>query len=333
MHSLSGMKEIVYEYRNMKIASIIVCLVIGLFTVWTYQVNSVPQLLPVSSPAATIGHRWDDRISLERRAKCNHGSKEVCHSTNKSLVATFWGSRSVDKWISANILSAFPSHSFDHMVFVYDNSSWHMHPGYQQMIWIHIDGQHRFWYLKRFVPPAVLKAYDFLWIIDDDAKLHFRPSAYQCVIQNLSIPLSAPGRLSGPLSHGITRRNYDFKDRIGRWVDFVETGPIAVVSSSAWHCVYMYLDASTGTGWGLDMIWCNAIAQQCLSSAERQRACAIIDAFGVHHESTSMYSNEAGLPELSVYTQAHKTLLTQRRNIGPLAEDDKLVAFCRGNLF
>ena len=331
------MGELFDKLRNRKICSVVGFLVISLFTIATYQMIPLSQVLSaehVTTPSQfNTLKSWDERLSFERRVSCNYKSKEMCHSTNKSLVATFWGRRSTDKWISTNFLSAFPSHSFDHMVFVYDNSSWHTHPSYQQIIWIHVDGQLRFWYLKRFVSPVLLKAYTFLWIVDDDAKLHFRPLAYQCVVQNLSIPLSAPGRLSGPLSHGITRMNYDFKNQIGRWVDFVETGPIAVVSSLAWQCIYTYLDASTGTGWGLDMIWCNAIAHRCFPSSERQKACAIIDAFGVHHESTSMYSNDAGSPELSLYAQAHKKLLTHRRNIGPLAKDDKLVGSCKGNLF
>jgi hypothetical protein len=80
----------------------------------------------------------------------------------------------------------------------------------------------------------------------------------------LNISLSPPGRLSGVLSHDITKINKKFKKQIGRWTDFIETGPIVIISSSAWQCLYMYLDAAAVTGWGFDYIWCNIIAQKCL---------------------------------------------------------------------
>ena len=121
---------------------------------------------------------FDERLNFERRAQCNYNNTKMCYSMNKSLVVTFWGDRSRDKWLSDNILSAYPLHSFDHIIFVYDNSSWHAHPAYKHFIWIHVDGQLRFWFLKRFLTPTILKSYAFLWIIDDDAKLDFQPLHY-----------------------------------------------------------------------------------------------------------------------------------------------------------
>lgn len=275
---------------------------------------------------------FDERLNFERRTQCNYNNTNMCYSINKSLVVSFWGERSRDKWLSENILSAYPLHAFDHVIFVYDNSSWHAHPAYKHFIWIHVDGQRRFWFLKRFISPTILKSYAFLWIIDDDAKLEFRPLHYQCVIQNLSIPLSAPARLSGPLSHGITRTFWDFNNRIGRWVDFVETGPLVIMASFAWQCIYRYIDVATGSGWGLDMIWCNIIAHNCLPISQSKKACAILDAFRMHHQSDSMYSINDGLPELSIYAKAHQSLAAKRQNIGPLAEDKKLFEFCEKNL-
>jgi hypothetical protein len=253
----------------------------------------------------------------------------MCYSTNKSLVVTFWHKRSIDKWVSQNILSAFSLHSFDHIIFVHDNSSWHTHPGYKHFIWIHVEGQHRIWYIKRFVLPMILKSYEFLWIIDDDAQLNFTPLHYQCVVRNLSISLSAPARLSGALSHGLTKVDTNFKNQIGRWTDFVETGPVVILSSLAWQCIYKYLDASTGTGWGLDLIWCNMIAEKCLSSSEVKKACAILDVFDVDHQSTGVKSSGDGAPELAIYTQPFQKWSTKQQIIGPLAKDNKLLEFCR----
>ena len=332
------MEKLSKQFRNRKIISIIYLFAISLFTIWFYQ--SIPlrkltfsdylshSMNFVKYQSQPPSQNFDNRLSFARRIQCNHKQTDMCYSTNKSLVVTFWGRRSKDTWISTNILSAYPLPSFDHIVFVYDNSSWHTHPAYKHCIWIHVDGQLRFWFLKRFISPTMIKSYAFLWIIDDDAKPDFSPLHYQCVIQNLSVPLSSPARLSGPLSHGITRTYWDFNNRIGRWVDFVETGPIVVIASAAWQCIYRYIDASAGSGWGLDMIWCNIIAKKCLLSSESKKACAILDAFRVHHQSTSLYSNDDGQPEISIYIEAYKSLLTKRQNIGPLAPDRKLFEFC-----
>ena len=79
------------------------------------------------------------------------------------------------------------------------------------------------------------------------------------------------------------------------------------------------------------MIWCNIIAEKCLPKSQSRRACAILDAFRMHHQSTSMYSIDDGLPELSMYAKAHQALTAKRQNIGPLAEDKKLFEFCENN--
>ena len=277
----------------------------------------------------SLNQSSSDKLTFERRSQCNYKKKETCHTTNKSLVISFWNEKSKDKWVSQNIISAFPIHSFDHMIFVYDNSSWSSHPAYKHFIWIYVYGQHRLWYLKRFVLPMISKSYAFLWIVDDDAKLNFNPLHYQCVIQTLKIPLSAPARLNGALSHRLTKVNNNFKNQIGRWTDFVETGPIAIASSLAWECIYKYIDAATGTGWGLDLIWCNMIAEECLSSSEHGKACAILDGFTVDHQSVGVNSANDGGPEKYVYTQPYRKWRAKLRNINPLAKDNELMNFCR----
>jgi hypothetical protein len=333
------MEKNFHKFSNVKTSSIICFLVIGLLTIFAYQYINFYKLISsenlshstifITKELQHINQSCNDRLTFERRTKCNHGIKEMCYSTNKSLVVTFWHKRSIDKWVSQNILTSFPLHSFDHMIFVHDDSSWHTHPGYKNFIWIHVDGQHRLWYIKRFVLPMISKSYEFLWIIDDDAQLNFSPLHYQCVVRNLNISLSAPARLSGVISHDITRMNNDFKNKTGRWTDFVETGPVVIMSSFAWQCIYTYVDASTGTGWGLDMIWCNIIVKKCLPLSEHKKACAILDAFSVDHQSTSVNSGGDGGPELRIYMEPYKALSAKLENIGPLAKDNKLIEFCQ----
>jgi hypothetical protein len=252
----------------------------------------------------------------------------MCFSTNKSLIVSFWREASADRWTSQNILDVFPLHSFDHMIMVHDNSSWHKHPGYKHFIWIHVEGQLRLWFMKRFILPSIMKSYKFLWIVDDDAQLTFASLHYQCVVERLNIPLSAPGRLNGTTSHNLTKVNTDFIHQIGRWTDFVETGPVVILSSAAWQCIYMYLDPVTGSGWGLDLIWCNIIATHCLSITQRKKACAIIDAFIVHHQSNTINSLYDGEKDVFVYKKTYNSFFAKHQNIAPLANDNRLIHSC-----
>lgn len=270
----------------------------------------------------------NDSFTFQRRIHCNYRSKQWCYSTNKSLVVTFWSEKSREKWVSQNILQAFPLHSFDHIIFVHDNSSWRNHSGYEHFIWIHVIGQWRFWYLKRFILPIIAETYEYLWIIDDDAQLNFHPLEYQCVIKNLSIHLSAPGRLTGVISHPLTKKDVSFSKKIGRWTDFIETGPIVVASTFAWKYIHMYLDPSTGTGWGLDLIWCNMIAEYALPLLKRVNVCAILDAFTVDHQSMRVNSVVDGGLEAPIYMKTYRSWLARKVNLAPLANDDKLITLC-----
>ena len=271
---------------------------------------------------------FTDSLSFERRDRCNVNSKQPCRSTNKSLLMTFWSEKSKKDWMAQNILSAFPTHSFDHLIFVYDNSTWHSHPGYDKFIWIHVQGQIRFWYVKRFLPPSTIKSYKYIWIVDDDSRLTFAPLHYQCVIERLRIPLSAPGRLTGAMSHSITRVDDDFKDRIGRWTDFVETGPTFVATSAAWLCIYRFLSASTGSGWELDSIWCHILAVRCLPNSSPRKVCAILDAFGLDHQSDQINSVSYGAPESIFYQKRFYNWRAAHRTYGPLARNRSLVDSC-----
>ena len=70
------------------------------------------------------------------------------------------------------------------------------------------------------------------------------------------------------------------------------------------------------------------IAERCSPLFDARKVCAILDAFGVHHQSVQLRSISDGKVELPIYTQIYKKWLTQQRTIGPLAKDDKLIRFC-----
>ena len=297
-----------------------------------YRFNLRDAVCQKNTTAAVLD-RCDQNLSnplltFDRRSHCNIHSSSSCYATNKSLLMTFWDRKSVDKWLPQNILSAFPSHSFDHMIFVHDNSSWHTHPGYDRFIWIHVQGQLRFWYVKRFALPSMVQSYQYIWILDDDARLNFDPLQYQCVVKSLKIPLSAAGRLRGAIIHPITRVDDGYKDRIGRWTDFVEVGPMFVATSAAWQCILRYIDPSTGSGYGVDTIWCKMIAEQCFPQSDASKVCAILDAFSVDHQSNTINSGAYGMPELAVYEKYNKKWNTAMHTYGPLASNQSLFKAC-----
>ena len=92
--------------------------------------------------------------------------------------------------------------------------------------------------------------------------------------------------MNGALSHSITRLEDGYKDRIGRWTDFVEVGPMVVTTPETWRCILEYIDPSTGSGYGVDYTWCKMIAGRCPPSGDSSKVCAILDAFSIDHEST-----------------------------------------------
>ena len=174
----------------------------------------------------------------------------------------------------------------------------------------------------------MVQSYQYIWILDGDVRLNFNPLHYQCVVKSLKIPLSAAGRTNGALSHSITRLENGYKDRIGRWTDFVELGPMAVATSAAWQCILEYIDPSTGSGYGLDLIWCKMIGEQCFPQGDASKVCAILDTFSVDHQSNTINSGVDRLPELAVYKKYNKKWQSAKRTYGPLASNQSVIKAC-----
>ncbi|CAF1416873.1 unnamed protein product [Didymodactylos carnosus] len=256
----------------------------------------------------------------------------LCNAVNKSLLISFWSEKSHSKWLSQNIVTAFPETDFDCVIMLHDNSTWTSHEAYTKFIWIRAQRQIRFWYLKRFITPYILRAYRYIWVVNDDAELAFKPLHYQCVVDHLNIPLSGPVYLSGAHAHPITNPDSNFIQKIGRWTDFVETGIVLVGSSLAWECIWKYLDLATGFGWGIDLVWCKMIGIKCLPKGQENRACAILDAFGMHHRTDGIVSIAKGSPEAAAYQiLEYKIFNTKMKNFAPVAENRDIFDSCSKN--
>jgi hypothetical protein len=273
----------------------------------------------------------NNSVSLESDADCNLNKKNNCYTTNKSLVVTFWRESSRDKWLAKNMLKVFPEKNFVRIIMVHDNSIWSSYPNKELFIWIYVHSQKRFWYIKRFLTPPIMKAYKYIWIVDDDMELLFEPLHYECVVTQLNISLSSPGRFQGIASHPITVVDKNFVDKIGRWTDFVEIGPIVVGSTLAWECIWHFLSPFVGLGWGLDLIWCRLLAHNCGTNATMHRTCAVLDIFKVNHLTNYIGSTELGSKERPAYDQYYKDFHTQQINFNPLANDLRLYSSCIKN--
>jgi hypothetical protein len=146
-------------------------------------------------------------------------------------------------------------------------------------------------------------------------------------MKQLKIPFSSPTRLTGAASHSITRQVNKLQPNIGRWTNFIEIGPVIVGESNVWQCLWHYLLPTVGAGYGLDFAWCRIIGELCLDEAQRLKTCALLDIFGIHHESKAF--SRAG--DLSNDFNAHKkyrNFSVRRKNIGFLAENIQVFNIC-----
>ncbi|CAF1104998.1 unnamed protein product [Didymodactylos carnosus] len=213
---------------------------------------------------------------------------------------------------------------------VHDNSSWTSHDAFRKAIWIAVDIQQRFWYIKRFIPIHVIKAYRYMWIVDDDAHPIFNPRHYECVTDYYNISLSSPiyaGDIQGV--HQITRLVPATASRIGRWTDFVEIGPVVVGQTDAWQCLWNVLSPAVGLGYGLDNIWCKYLSFHCMQQTTFGNVCAILDIFGSYHDSPSgMTSGWSGGQEMPAYNAHYQKYSSQITTIGPIANDLSVYNSC-----
>ena len=271
-------------------------------------------------------------LNFERRVNCNFQTPNNCHTTNKSLVITSWGYRSKKHWLPWNMLSVFPEKHFEYIVVIHDNSTWNQHPNYNKIIWIHVDRQLGYWYFKRFLSPHTLRAYRYIWIVDDDISFNFSTRVYECVLDKFKIPLSSPAREQGKISIKITKRALNYTSRVGRWTDYVEIGPLLVAQRLAAICIWNYLSESGGSGYGLDLIWCKLLSARCFQQRSVSKICAILDAFSTNHHSPRINSLRNGLLERQLYQHYYLNYSSKQLVFGPVASDRSSLRDCEEQL-
>ncbi|KAG6382458.1 hypothetical protein SASPL_157873 [Salvia splendens] len=172
------------------------------------------------------------------------------------------------------IVEKFLPENFTIVLFHYDGNM----DGWSDLEWskeaVHIvaHNQTKWWFAKRFLHPAVVSIYDYIFLWDEDLGVkNFHPGRYLQIVKSEGLEISQPALdpNSTGIHHRITIRNrmkifhkrvYDVRGSTKCSDDsegppctgFVE-GMAPVFSRSAWHCAWHLIQNDLVHGWGMDM--------------------------------------------------------------------------------
>ncbi|KAL0353104.1 UNVERIFIED_CONTAM: hypothetical protein Sangu_0891700 [Sesamum angustifolium] len=190
------------------------------------------------------------------------------------------------------IVQKFLSENFTIVLFHYDGNL----DGWWELEWskeaIHIvaHNQTKWWFAKRFLHPAVVSIYDYIFLWDEDLGVeNFHPGRYLDIVKSEGLEISQPALdpNSTGIHHRITIRNrmnifhrrvYDVRGSIKcsddsegppctgylsanflstrynyfPYIMFLE-GMAPVFSRSAWRCAWHLIQNDLVHGWGMDM--------------------------------------------------------------------------------
>ncbi|XP_071714408.1 uncharacterized protein [Rutidosis leptorrhynchoides] len=172
------------------------------------------------------------------------------------------------------IVQKFLEDNFTIILFHYDGNmdAWWDLKWSKKAVHIVADNQTKWWFAKRFLHPAAVSVYDYVFLWDEDLVVqHFNPRRYLEIVKQEGLEISQPALdpKSTDIHHRITvrrkrlkfhRRSYDAKGsakcrRVGAGppcTGFVE-GMAPVFSRTAWHCAWHLIQNDLVHGWGMDM--------------------------------------------------------------------------------
>ncbi|KAL7142700.1 hypothetical protein ABFS83_08G141200 [Erythranthe nasuta] len=173
------------------------------------------------------------------------------------------------------IVQKFLPENFTIILFHYDGNV----NGWSDLEWsreaVHIvaHNQTKWWFAKRFLHPAVVSIYDYIFLWDEDLGVNnFHPGRYLEIVKSEGLEISQPALdpNSTGIHHRITvrkrtkifhsRRVYDYRGSTKCLDDsegppctgFVE-GMAPVFSKSAWQCAWHLIQNDLVHGWGMDI--------------------------------------------------------------------------------
>jgi hypothetical protein len=163
------------------------------------------------------------------------------------------------------------------MLLLYDNSDWSTFSWSRQAVVVRAPGNLKWWFVKRFLWPGIVNAYDYLAIIDDDVELppNFNFVEMINLIRRNDIHVAQPALLpsSRNIAHSVTVwKNFTqipfgaAKTPSGRWTDFVQSGPFTIFQRDTYQkCIWPSIAEDLTSGSGLDRIWFSECKEHGLS--------------------------------------------------------------------
>ncbi|XP_057764520.1 uncharacterized protein LOC130985528 isoform X3 [Salvia miltiorrhiza] len=198
------------------------------------------------------------------------------------------------------VVRKFLSENFTIVLFHYDGNldGWWDLRWSKQATHIVALNQTKWWFAKRFLHPAIVSIYDYIFLWDEDLGVkNFHPGRYLDIVKSEGLEISQPALdpNSTGIHHRITIRNrmstfhrrvYDARGSI-KCSDnsegppcsgFVE-GMAPVFSRSAWHCAWHLIQNDLVHGWGMD------IKLGYCAQGDRTKKIGVVDSEYVVHQS------------------------------------------------
>nr|XP_043624578.1 uncharacterized protein LOC122596122 [Erigeron canadensis] len=216
----------------------------------------------------------EDKSDLELKPLWSTSSSQskANDSTTHNLLAIPVGLK--QKRNVNTIVQKFLQENFTIILFHYDGKM----DGWRDLEWsnkaIHIVAQNqtKWWFAKRFLQPASVSIYDYIFLWDEDLGVqHFNPRRYLDIVKAEGLEISQPALdpNSTGIHHRITvrkrtskfhRRVYDSRGSVKcsdasdgpPCAGFVE-GMAPVFSRAAWHCAWHLIQNDLVHGWGMDI--------------------------------------------------------------------------------
>lgn len=206
----------------------------------------------------------------------------------------------------------------------------------------------KWWYIKRFIHPALAENYEYIFAIDEDSDPeHIDVPQFLNILRKNKIGIAQPAnhKESQRAVHTITHQVLQYaiclnfnalvcliswcssndSSIVGRWTTFVECGAFTVFSSEQYNaCVWDFIQEDLTSGWGLDLYW----HDYCKKTTGKEVS-AVIDKYPQIHRSleTAEKSAKEGRPayhpwqELESYGHRYPHLQkSQFVNLGNIRE-------------
>ncbi|KNE61594.1 hypothetical protein AMAG_06407 [Allomyces macrogynus ATCC 38327] len=182
------------------------------------------------------------------------------------------------------LIHQFGLDNFAFLLCLWDNSTWTEFDWYPKVTTVRARGQAKFWFVKRFVPPEVALAYDYIWMLDDDMSidLGWDPVDATEAMKKYNVHFAQSALTMGEhFDQGqIEKRVPLFA--VGHWTNFIEM-MAPIVSRGAYACAWTLIPWDTSSSWGVD----NMLYPVCSSIGYCRFS--ILDAFPMKHLDTKTF--------------------------------------------